>query len=168
MWVRKLSDREKDFGHLEQEYNILPLCVLWCVFRLLDMEKDLSQKVQGKSCSPVWVRWCDFKLEEHENNFSQIVQSKGFSPECVQMWVFSWLELGKVLSHTWHMWYMVVSRLGATGRHQTELHGWYQLITKSEFGQHDLRQWSDYRLQPYIRDVFEAIVQGLPSSFLLK
>ena len=36
---------------------------------------------------------------------------------------------------------MVVSGLGATGRHQPELHTFHRLATKSELGPDDLRQY---------------------------
>ena len=127
-------DREKDFVHWEQEYGVLPLWILWCLFRLLELEKVLSQTVQGKSCPPVWVRWCDFMLEEQENNFLHILQSKGFSPEWVRMWVFRWPELGKILSHTWQRWSMVVSRLRATGRNQPQYHTWHKERVSSDKG----------------------------------
>ena len=45
---------EKDFVHLEQEYRVLPVWVLWCVFRVLDLEKELSQTGQGRIVLQCW------------------------------------------------------------------------------------------------------------------
>ena len=155
LWVLKCWDWEKDFVHLEQEKGVSPVWVLWWLFRQLDLEKDLSQTGQGKSCSQVWDSWCDFKLEEQENNLLQIMQSKGFSSEWVRLWVFSWLELGKVLSHTWQSWSMVSSRLGTTGRHQPEVKDWYQQITNSGFGQNDLGNAGNTGCTKYVLYIIE-------------
>ena len=109
-----------------------------CFFSLVSMENDLSQELHGKSCSPLWFRWCTLRFEDWENDFPQIVQPKGFSPEWVRMWVISWLGVWKVLSQTWHIWCMAVSRLGATKGSQSKWDNVYKLISIKKLQLSDL------------------------------